>query len=274
MKTRSKFIRMLFIATICLLLAAGAIPGVSALAQEGSLPGQNLGLKGISDFSAEWYRLYALYRDAIDAYNQADPDMMLSPLNNAEIPFILGSEYDMLNSQGADGRFEGVLGYTNTKGFTEKSGHLLSFGREVVREFDGFSIAERKGDLEQEEGSLDLLAGHMVARRVVKRGETEIERDYYEYRLLQDGGMVLTAIWGDLYNFQGDEANRTEAVYMRVTEAGLDFFTARGSAGVKFTQVSLGEGDFTPEEAAKAFENAGFAIQTSGSVKDGVVEVR
>ncbi len=274
MKTHPRFYSLLLAALICFALAARTVPAVPALAQEGPLPGEQLGLTGVSDFSAEWYRLYALYRDAIDACNDADPDMALTPLNNAEIPFILGSGYDLMNGQGIDGRFEGMLGFTNRQAFLEKNGALLSFGNEFVRDYDGFSIAERKGDLEREEGSLDLHAGHMVYRRAVTRGETEIERDYYEYRLLKEGGMILTAIWGDLYNFQGDEANRTEAVYMRMTEAGLDFFTARANAGAAFTTVALGEGESNPEEAAKAFEDAGFTIQLSGGAKDGAVNIR
>jgi hypothetical protein len=274
MKATRRFFPALVLACFCLTLVTGAVPMASALAQESALPGEALGLTGVSGFSAEWYRLYGLYRDAIDAYNEADPDMMLTPLGNAEIPFILGSSYDQLNPQGTYGRFEGTLGFTNRKAFLEKSGPLLSFGNEFVRDFDGFSVAERKGDLELEEGSLHLQTGHMLSRRSVTRSETEIERDTYEYKLLEGGGMSLIATWGDLYNFQGDEANRTEAVYLRVTEAGLDFIIARAYTGVAFTPVSLGDGDLLPEDARAAFEAAGFSVSISGTVQDGTVTIR
>lgn len=275
MKATQRFLPAVVLACFCLtLIAAGAVPRGSALAQGFSLLGEKLGLKGISDFANEWYRLYGLYRDAIDAYNEADPDMMLTPLGNAEIPFILGSSYDLLNPQGADGRFEGTLGLPNKMGFLEKSGPLLSFGNESVREFDGFSVAEMKGDLELEEGSLDLQLGHMLNRRSVTRGEREIERDAYEYKLLEGGGMSVIAVWGDLYNFQGDEANRAEAVYLRVTEAGLNFFIAKAYAGVAFAPVPLGDGDLLPEDAMAVFEAAGYSISVSGTVRDGAVTIR
>ncbi len=275
MKAHPSFFRRLLLACVCLALAAVSVPGVTALAQGAPLPGEQSGIKSISDYIAQWRLLYNPYRDAVNTYNKADPDMVLTPLDNAEIPFILADLYDALpGGQEADGRYEGVLGPTDMQGHLERAGSILSFGRESVRTWDGLSIAAMKGDLELEEGSLDLRAGHMVVRQAIRRGEADIERDYYEYKLLESGGMHLIAIWGDLYNAQGMEVNRTVGVYMHLTEAGLAFFTAQANAGTAFTPVLLGEGEWTLEEAAKAFEAAGFAIQISGGVKDGAVEIR
>ena len=275
MKAYRGVFRVLFLAWICLAMAAGAVPGVSALAQEAPLPGEQLGIKNISDYIAQWRRLYNPCRDAVNTYNRADPDMALTPLDNAEIPFILADLYDALpEGQEADGRYEGILDPTGMQGYLEKSGHILSFGRESVRDWDGLSIAAMKGDLELEEGSLDLRTGHMIVHQAIRRGEADIEWDYYEYKLLEGGGMHLIAIWGDLYDAQGMEVNRTVGVYMRLTEAGLAFFTARGSAGAAFTPVALGEGEWSLEEAIQAFAGAGLAVEKQGSVNDGAVEVR
>ena len=131
-----------------------------------------------------------------------------------------------------------------------------------------------KGDVVLERGRMDVVAGRMIDERSVTRGETQIERDAYEYRLAGNGGMIALAMWGDLYNFQGEERNQTKAVYLRMTENGLDFVVASAMMGVNFPPVPLGDGEMTPDEAALALKAAGFAIQIRGSVLGDAVSIQ
>lgn len=246
---------------VLLLLSLIAAP--SALAQE-ARPASLL------EYSWVWYELYGLHSAAIDAYNDANY-MELSALSDVGIPFVAASEYEELNKAHADGRFEGTLPYSGHEAYVEQAGGMVDFGLAYARDWDGMSIAEKKGDLVTERGRLDIAAGRVTCERTVAREGAHIERDTYEYKLTPDGGVLALAAWGDLYNYQGDERNLATAVYLQITQDALVFVLASANMGPQFAQVSLGEGEMTAEEAAQAFEAAGYVVQMRGAVRDGAV---
>ena len=270
MGNRQKTVRMSLIGLSLLALIATVVMPVSARAK--GQPGERLGLTGLLDYSWAWYDLYTRHNDPIDAYNEENY-MELYALTDINMPFIASHEYEELNKEHSDGRFEGNLPYSGYAAFVEQAGHLIDFGFEFEKTWDGMSIAEMKGDLVKEVGRLDVVAGHMTDERTITRDGVKIERDTYEYRLTGDGAIAI-AIWGDVYTFQGDELNQTKAVYMHLTESELEFLVASAFMGIQFTPVPLGEGDMTPDEAAQSLEAVGFTIQTRGGVRDGVLSIR
>lgn len=252
---------------LALAVLAAAVPPAPARA------GQQPGFTGLLDYSQAWYDLYTRHNDPIDEYNDANY-MELYALTDVNIPFIASHEYEELNPKHADGRFEGNLPYSGYAAFVDQAGTVIDFGFQFEKTWDGNSIAEQKGDAVQERGRLDLAAGHMTDERAILRGDVKIERDTYEYKLTAEGAAVALAVWGDVYTYQGDEMNRTQAVYMRLTESGMEFVMASGFLGVAFEPVSLGGGEMTPEEAVQALEAAGFTIQVRGGVRDGALTLQ
>lgn len=127
MRNRWKAARILLSVLVLLIFTATFVLPVPALA-EATRPASPLECSWI------WNELYGLYGGAIDAYNEANY-MELTELTDMGIPFIAASEYEELNKEHLDGRFEGNLQYSGYAAFVEQAGPLIDFGSEYTREW-------------------------------------------------------------------------------------------------------------------------------------------
>lgn len=221
----------------------------------------------ISDIADEWSRLNNLHEQAVNDY-QSDR-MPLMELVTPGMGFISGVQYDLLNMQNADGRFEGELMLAGWPGFIERKGAALTFGYDGTRKEDGFSPNDKTGDRLVENGHADLSTGLYISDSHTERDGEKINRNYYEFLRLGDGSMVCIQMTSRLYSYNGDKDPASTLSYMRIGENRFDFIVSTSQTGTDTQPVSLNNQEMTKEQAMAAFEAAGFTPTESGSLKDG-----
>lgn len=273
----------IFICFMLLLTACGGGTGSKAVpegstqvkidapkAKEPSKSAEKSGFQKISDISEAWDELYTQNEKAINNYT----GMPMMELVEPGLAFVSGVQYDLLNMDNKEGRFEGKLVLAGKKGFIEKTGAKLTFGYDDVLEKDGFGPLEKAGDRKVENGIFELDKGHFMTEIYTERSGKKINRSYYEFQQLGDGGMICFALSGSTLNGKGDENISNKFVFIRNSKDRYDFVIAKGETGPEFKSISLAdEGDLTKERAIEIFKAAGFAIDKTGGIKDGTLVV-
>lgn len=219
----------------------------------------------ISDISDYWNTIYTSNEKAINSYD----GMPIMELVTPGLCFITGVQYDLLNINNVDGRFEGELLLAGYPGFVEKSGALLTFGYEDTLLEDGFGITSKAGDIRSENGRSDLKNGYYYAESSTDRGGVVIVRETSEFKKQANKDMCALVIDGSTMNFRGDEELKTTYIFIRGGEKLFDFVVAESEAGTAFEVLHL-EDDMTKTSAIAMFEAAGAVIANSGGIKDGV----
>jgi len=228
------------------------------------------GFQKISDISEAWSNLYNQNEAVINNYE----GMPIMGLVTPAVTFITAVQFDLLNSDNRDGRFEGKLMMAGYKGFVEKAGAKITFGYDDKREKDGFGQSVKAGDRLVANGSFALDKEHYQCEMFTERGGRKITRSYTEFKRLGDGSMICLAFDGRTSNMRGDEDLSDDVIFLRNGKNQYDFVIARAKTGPEFKSISLSDkGDLTKEQAIELFKAAGYAINQTGGIKDGKLAV-
>ncbi|MBM3296202.1 MAG: hypothetical protein FJY80_14095 [Candidatus Aminicenantes bacterium] len=227
-------------------------------------------MKNISDMSDAWTRLYNPNEAAVNAYE----GMPIMGLVTPPATFIATVQFDIMNPDNRDGRFEGTMMLAGYQGFVEKSGGKITFGWDDTLKKDGFGPGAKAGDHMVGNGRFDLDAEYYISETFTERAGKKIARTYHEFKRLGDGSMICVAQTGQAYNMKGDAEDRDEIIFLHNGPGRLDFVVAKAKSGPGFKSVSFKEaGDLTKSQALDLFKAAGYSIDATGGIKDGTLFV-
>ncbi len=193
-------------------------------------------------------------------------DMPVLELPAAMLPIVTANMYEMLNLEEKDGRFEETEDSTGVTKFLEKKGTDIRFGFDGIRNQDGFSPDDKKGDRIVESGTLDGKKGHFKSESFTERAGSVLERSMVQCNLINGDTVAI------LYQFgKSSGENRTTSVFISAGKDHYDFVIGSDNSGPGFPELIL---DFsTAEEAAKRFEASGLKIVKSGGIQNGAFVV-
>ncbi|HZX47541.1 MAG TPA: hypothetical protein VFF83_09735 [Clostridia bacterium] len=230
------------------------------------VPGPKSGFEKINDIADAWNALYSQNEKAINDYEGMPILELVSPGR----AFVTGVQYDLLNMDDKDGRFEGKLMFAGFDGFVEKAGSKFTFGHDYVLEKDGLGPFANAGDRKVENGIFDTDKEFYQAESYTERGGTKILRQYHEFKRLGDGSMICFDFSGNAIDAKGDEKTFNIFTFIRSGKDRYDFVIAKAEIGPEFNIVSLAnEGDMTKERAIEIFTAEGYSIDKTGGIKDG-----
>jgi hypothetical protein len=228
------------------------------------------GFQKIGDMSDAWSDLYKNNEAVINRYD----GMPIMELVTPPLTFLSSVQYDMLNSDNKDGRFEGRLMLAGYQGFVEKAGAKITFGSDHTLEKDGFGPSAKAGDRMVEKGSFALDQELYISETFTERAGSKITRGYTEFKRLGDGSIICLAFSGQTINGKGDEAISDDVIFLRNGKNQYDFVIANAKTGPEFKSISLADkGDLTKEQAIELFKTAGYAADQTGGIKDGKLVV-
>jgi hypothetical protein len=223
-------------------------------------------IKTIAEFSELWDDLYKQNERVINEYE----GMPIMQLVTPSTCFISGVQYDLLNLENKNGRFEGELMFAGYQGFVEKDGSMVTFGYDDVLEQDGFGISSKSGDRKVENGICDLEKVYFYEESYTEREGKIITRSISEFRQEKDGSMSCFVLSGNSFNLRGDESKDSEYLFIRNGKDQYDFVIANGQEGPDFKVISLKDHEnLTKEKAIELFEDAGYVVEKSGGIVNG-----
>lgn len=219
-------------------------------------------------FLEEWNRTYKLHEKAVNAYE----GMPVIDIFTVPLPLTSGPMYEILNMENKDGRHEGKLALSGLQAFIEKNGTKSVFGYDTLREQDGSGPNSKAGDRLVENGIFEADKGYFKTENQVERDGNTVDKTVAEY--LRSPGGVFAAMYqyGSEFDARGDERKSTTAVFLLMGEKQYRFVVAKGEAGAAFQETALKDG-MTAEEAEDLLAKAGYRIQSTGGVQDGVFTV-
>jgi len=216
----------------------------------------------LQDYIDVIVELEGLHEAAINQYD----GMPVIEVPSAILSIALLPMYEIHNLDEKDGRFEGIGFGSGMPEFIEKSGTQITFGRDGVREEDGFSPEDKKGDRIVEQGSFDGDKGSLRTEHYTERNGAKVNR-YVVQSVLTDGESFALLYQ---YGKSGDGSNAS-AVFLTAGKNHYNFVVATGDGDADFSEIPLSFAD--AEEAVAAFEANGYTIDKTGGIKDGVYEV-
>lgn len=216
----------------------------------------------LQDYIDVIVELEGLHEAAINRYD----GMPVLEVPSALVSIATLPMYEILNLEDKDGRFEGIGFGSGMPEFIEKNGAQITFGRDGVREEDGFSPEDKKGDRIVEQGSLDGDKGSLRTEHYTERNGAKVNR-YVIQSVLTDADSIALLYQ---YGKSGDRSNST-AVFLTAGKNHYNFVVATGDGDADFAEIPLSFTD--AEDAVAAFEANGYTIDKTGGVKDGVYEV-
>lgn len=227
-------------------------------------------LKNISDYSEAWNELYNQNEAAINKYEEPIMELVTPGLE-----FVSGVQYDLLNMENKDGRFEGKLMMAGFPGVLEKKGTKMSFGYDTIRDEDGFSPADKAGDRLVENGNCDLGKGTYVTETFTERNGQKLNRSYCEFKRLKNGEMICLRTNSYSMNVlsQQEELSNT-CTYIKAGKDKFDFVIGKATQGPAFEKLSfIDKNDLSKDDARKMMEAAGYQIEKSGGIAGGTLVV-
>ena len=223
-------------------------------------------LETIADFADLWTNLFNENERVINEYD----GMPIMALVLPGTCFISGVQYDLLNMENKDGRYEGELMFAGYKGFIEKDGSNLTFGYDDVLDKDGFGPSAKAGDRKVETGNCDLENVYFFEESYSERNGSQFLRSTSEFRQEKDGSISCFVLNGNSIDIKGDEAISNEAVFIRNGKDQYDFVVAKAEVGPNFEIIPLKDRkDMTKEKAIQVFQDAGYVLEMSGGIVDG-----
>lgn len=240
----------------------------AAAAPEPAVPPQTVPSKctTIAEFSEVWNGLYNKNEAAINRYE----GMPIMGLVMPQLSFAMSVQYDGLNLEHKDGRFEGKLILAGHPGFVEQTGDRITFGFETTREKDGFGPSAKAGDKLSHQGFLDLKAGYYHAEEATERGGKKISRNVTEFKILEDGSMICIDSRGNTFDARGEEAVKDQVIFLHNGPGRYDFVIGNGKNGPEFSPITFADkGNLTKEEAIELFKAAGYTLDKVGGIRDG-----
>lgn len=266
---------------LCLALVISGCGGSSNTGSTGDDAGkQSVGTKKadgsaanfnkISDFSEAWNDLYKQNEAVI---NKLDEPIM--ELVTPGLEFITGVQYELLNMENKDGRFEGKLMMAGHPGFMEKKGSKMSFGYDFIRDEDGFGPTMKAGDRLVEDGNCDLGQGTYVTETFTERDGQKIERSYSEFKRLKNGEMICIRATGHSLNaVSAEEQLSNTCTYIKAGKNKYDFVIGKATQGPAFEKLFfIDKNNLSKNEARQMMEAAGYQIDKSGGIVKGVLVV-
>lgn len=224
------------------------------------------GFKKIADMSEAWNDLYSKNERIINNYE----GMPVIELASVGMGFISGIQYDLLNMDNKDGRFEGELLMAGYQGFVDKKGSKIVFGYDDVLDKDGFGPNNKAGDRMVENGLFLTDKEYYVSDSFTERNGVKTSRNYYEFKRLKDGSMICFELNASTNDFRGDENIRNNFVFIHLGDNICDFVIASAKTGTEFEKLSLvGKDNLTKEQVVEIAQNAGYTIEKNGGIKDG-----
>lgn len=227
----------------------------------------NSKLNTIADFSDLWTSTYQSNEAAINS-----SEFVILEIVFPGMCFVSGVQYDLLNLNNKDGRFEGTLILAGFDGFVERKGSKLTFGYEDVLDKDGFSPSMKAGDKKVENGNCDLSKGYYYTEQYTERNGEKIERIIEVMKKESDGSITCFYQSGHNYNYREEEEKSNSLVFVRNGKGQYDFVVAEAKLGSDFSEFTL-EDNMTKERAIELFEAAGFNITHSGGIENGVLVI-
>lgn len=225
--------------------------------------------KTISDYSEAWNELYKQNEAAINKYEEP-----IMELVSPGLEFVSGVQYDLLNMENKDGRFEGKLMMAGFPGFLERKGSKMSFGYDYIRDKEGFSPTMKVGDRIVEDGNCDLSKGTYVTETFTERSGQKSERSYSEFKRLKNGEMIYLKTTGSSLNFRGETDLSNTCIYIKAGKNKYDFVIGKATQGPAFEKLSfIDKNDLSKNEALQMMEKAGYQIKKSGGIAEGTLVV-
>jgi len=224
------------------------------------------GLQKISDLSDAWSALYKKNEKAINDYD----GMPIMGLVTPALTFASSVQFDLLNLNNQEGRFEGRMMLAGYQGFVEKAGAKITFGYDDTLKKDGFGPTAKANDRVVANGFLALGQEYFREESFTERAGKKIVRNLTEFKRLGDGSMICLALSGHSINFRGDEELSDDAIFLHNGPGRYDFVIAKAKTGPEFKSITFAEqGDLTKEKAVELFKAAGYTIEKSGGLRDG-----
>ncbi|MCE5234775.1 MAG: hypothetical protein ABFC62_10845 [Clostridiaceae bacterium] len=222
------------------------------------------GLQSITDIVDEWSRLSSLHEEAVNGYDNVDKMFLPLQLVGPELTLAMIAQYDLLNFNNDNGRFDGTLMLSGHPAFEERNGARIVFGSDYTVPDDGNTYSYEPGDRLVENGEADLSKAWLKSEDTVERDGKKISRTYIEVIKMGDGGMALLYLSGRVND--GDPV--TDAVFLRISEGAYEYVVASSGAGEDFDILSLGNG-FDKAQALSLLQGAGYTVTESGSDVNG-----
>lgn len=229
----------------------------------GSAPSAD-GLKSITDIVNEWSRLSSLHEEAVNGYDNMDNMFLPLQLVGPELTLAMLAQYDLLNINNDNGRFDGTLMLNGHPAFEERNGAKIVFGSDFTIPDDGNSYSYEPGDRLVENGEADLSKAWLKSEDTVEHDGTKISRNYIEIIKMSDGGMALLYFSGRV----SDNGPATDVVFLRASESAYEYVVASSQVGIEFDILSIGNG-FDKAQALSVLQGAGYTVTESGSDVNG-----
>ncbi len=211
-----------------------------------------------------WNSLFNANEPVINQYK----GMPILGLVTPALGLVTSPQYDMINSQNKDGRFEGKLLLAGKKAFIEKKGAVVTFGYRQTLEKDGYGPAAKKGDVKVEQGVADLDKGYYSVKMWTERAGKKISHNNYEFKKLADGSMIC------LYTADSTFRKRRTLtfIFLHNGKAKYDFVVAKGKKGVEFKDISFGvKGTLDKAGALKLAADSGYVVKKKGGIRAGAL---
>ena len=221
--------------------------------------------KKISDYADAWNEVYNQNEAAINKYDEP-----IMELVSPGLEFVSGVQYDLLNMENKDGRFEGELMMAGFPGVLERKGSKMSFGYDYIRDEDGFGPTMKVGDRIVENGNCDLDKGTYVTETFTERNGQKIERSYSEFKRFKNGEMICLRTYSSSLNFRGETDLSNTCTYIKAGKDKFDFVIGKATQGPAFEKLSfIDKSDLSKDEARQMMEAAGYQIEKSGGIAGG-----
>jgi len=220
--------------------------------------------KTITDITNYWSDLYSVNEAVLNAYE----GMPIMETVTPALCFITGVQYDMLNVNNIDGRFEGELMLAGFQGFVDKNGSNLTFGYDDKLKEDGFSPSMKAGDRQVENGSCNLEKGYFFSDSYTERDGVMIDRTTSEFKVQEDGSMCTIVMSGRTLDYNNEESFSTSYIFIRNGKGQYDIAVASAAIGTDYTFLTLKD-NMTKEDAIAAFEAAGATIESNAGISEG-----
>lgn len=225
------------------------------------------GFDKISDFIDAVSEIDGIHEEVINGYE----DMPVIEIPAAFMPLATASMYELLNMDNKDGRFEGIGMVSGYQEFIEKNGRVFSFGRDDVREKDGFTPYDKAGDRLVENGSFDGDKKLFQTESYSERNGALIQKIRVYCLLTNDDTVILLYQFGNNFDSRGESIKAGHAVFLTVSKNHYDFVLAKNTEGADFQVLPFNI--TTIEEAEKLFTDSGYKIDKTGGIYDGKYEV-
>lgn len=227
-------------------------------------------MKTISDFSDLWGSIYGQNEAIINAYDE----MIIMELVTPPLGFLSGVQYDLLNLENKNGRFEGELMLAGWQAFVDKQGSEYTFGYDDVRDEDSFNPNDKAGDRLVENGVCNLKDIYYFSDSYTERDGVKLSRQIYEFKGQSDGSIAFLGASGQLSDFRGEENPNTRLYYVRNGQGRYDFVVGEAAYGTELDFHHIKDyDDLTKEQAIDIIEGAGYTIVYSGGISGGELKL-